>query len=231
MVEVKKYHLPPTALMPNSPQPLLHYPGFLSQETTTKGKDSVAIQAHDLFAKNGWETQWVFRYGQTQTSHYHSGVHECMAVLTGNARIRFGVADTVDDMEENTHGSGREEGGVEIDARAGDVFVVPAGVAHKTFDTTPAEFALLTPGDGHHVMAKDGSVRDALKDVKLDGFTMVGAYPRGGGRWDFAVGGEDEGEYEKVWTVPKPGNDPVLGKAKEGLCGQWQEGGFLTTKL
>ena len=222
MVEVKKYRLPPTSLIPNSPQPVLHYPGLLRPSSADISDDSIAVKAHDLFSTNGWETQWIFRYGTTQTSHYHSGVHECMAVLTGNATIRFGVADTADDMEENTHGSGREDGGVEVEARAGDVFILPAGVAHKTHDTSPsAEVRLLTPGDGHHILAKDASVRDTLANVPLSGFTMAGAYPKGGGEWDFAKGGEHQGGYEKVWSVKKPDMDPVLGKAEEGLCGQW----------
>jgi uncharacterized protein YjlB len=223
MVEVKKYQLPPTPLIPNSPQPLLHYPGLLSSSSAGEHHNSIALRAHDLFSSNGWETQWIFRYGTTQTSHYHSEVHECMAVLTGTAKIRFGVADVVEDMEENTHGSGKEPGGIEVDANAGDVFILPAGTAHKTFDTSPvAEFRLLTPGDGHHIMSKGSDVRHTLAEVKLDGFTMVGAYPKGGGKWDFAKGGENDGEYEKVWSVPKPENDPVLGKSNEGLCGQWR---------
>ena len=216
MVEVKQYQLPPTPLIPNSPQPLLHYPGLLSSES-----ECVPSKVYDRFSENGWEVQWIFRYGSTQTSHYHSQVHECMAVLSGSATIRFGVADTVSDLEESTHGSGKEEGGIELQARAGDVFVLPAGTAHKTFDTSPAdEFKLLTPGDGHHVAAED--VRSALANIKLSGFTMIGAYPKNGGAWDFAKGGENDGEYQKVWTVPKPEKDPVLGKAEEGLFGLWQ---------
>ncbi|OQU94981.1 Cupin domain-containing protein [Cladophialophora immunda] len=228
MVEVKKYHLPPTALVPNSPHPLLHYPGLLSPTDKPDDDASIATRAHDLFARHGWETQWIFRYGPSQRSHYHSGVHECMAVLTGTATIRFGVADTVADLDESTHGAGREEGGVEVTARAGDVFVLPAGTAHKTFNAAPvAEFKLLTPGDGHAVPPAGGegggsSVRDTLAGVELAGFTMIGAYPKGGGRWDFAQGGEDVGNFEKVWAVAKPENDPVLGKAEEGLCGQWR---------
>lgn len=37
-----------------------------------------------------------------------------MAALTGTAIIRFGVAGTDPDMEKNTHGSAREEGGIEF---------------------------------------------------------------------------------------------------------------------
>ncbi len=144
-----------------------------------------------------------------------------MVVLTGTATIRFGVADTDPDLEKSTFGSGREEGGIEVAAGPGDVFILPAGTAHKTFNTNPlTEFKLLTPGDGHSVAAED--VRDALANIELSGFTMIGAYPKGGGEWDFAKGGENAGGYEQVWSVPKPERDPVLGESEEGLCGRWR---------
>ena len=196
MVEVKTYHLPPTALIPNSPHPLLHYPGVLLSSPDTMTAPTV----HDRFTSNGWRTQWIFRYGSTQRSHYHSATHECMAVLSGSATIRFGVADTTDDMDANTTGGAWEQGGVEVQANAGDVFILPAGTAHKTYETRPeAEFKLLTPGDGHRIDAsqQDGDVRRALEELRLDGFTMIGAYPMtNDGEWDFAKGGESEGEYE-----------------------------------
>lgn len=175
-----------------------------------------------MFTSNGWETQWIYRYGPTQTSHYHSQAHEAMAVLSGTATIRFGVADTHPDLDKNTHGPAREAGGVEVHAKAGDVFVLPAGTAHKTFDAEPeGEFVLLTPGDGHRVAAED--IKGALDGVKISGFTMMGAYPVDGAAWDFAVGGDrSRSEYETVWSVPKPKRDPVLGTADEGLCGQWE---------
>ncbi|KAJ9653015.1 hypothetical protein H2198_007762 [Neophaeococcomyces mojaviensis] len=218
MVEVKRYQLPPTALMPNSPYPLLHYPGVLSDQIANS--TNIAPQVHEMFETNGWSTQWIFRYGQTQEAHYHSMTHECMAVLSGSATIRFGVADTSPDLEESTHGSGKEDGGIDLHAQAGDVFILPAGLAHKTYDTTPAEFALLTPGKGRGIEADDPKA--ALQNLKLDGFTMIGAYPKDG-KWDFSTGGENAEEYEKVWSVPKPECDPILGKADDGLCKHWVE--------
>lgn len=219
MVEVKKYHLPPTALIPNSPYPLLHYPGLLSEQLSTSS--NIAPQVHELFRQNGWKTHWIFRYGHTQESHYHRETHECMAVLSGSATIRFGVADTDPDLEKSTHGNAKEDGGVEIHAHAGDVFILPAGLAHKTHDTTPAkEFALLTPGNGRGVAADDPV--EALEKIQLDGFTMIGAYPDGG-KWDYAVGGEDAGHYDQVWSVPKPESDPVLGRDEMGLVGLWKD--------
>jgi uncharacterized protein YjlB len=210
MVEIMTYNLPPTELIPNSPQPLLHYPKLLSDNEIS------ADRVHNLFSSNGWQTQWIFRYGPTQPSHYHSTTHECMAVLSGTAKIRFGVAD----LDDSAIGEGKEEGGVEVDAQPGDVFVIPAGVAHKTFDTTVGStFKLLTPGDGHHKQAEDA--RKVLAYTELSGFTMIGAYPTNN-EWDFLTGGEYIGAFERVWSVPKPGKDPVLGRALEGLCGLWK---------
>jgi len=143
-----------------------------------------------------------------------------MVVLSGTATIRFGVADTSNDMNDNTYGTAREYGGIEIEAKAGDVFIVPAGCAHKTFDTHPnAEFDLLTPGDGHHIAA--GQEREALSDVEISGFTMLGAYPKSC-IWDFMKGGEKSiEEFGEVWSVPIPAKDPLLGASEEGLVGHW----------
>lgn len=152
-----------------------------------------------------------------------------MVVLSGTATVRFGVADTVPDLEENTHGDGKEVGGIELQATAGDVFVLPAGVAHKTFDTSPADsFRLLTPGEAHGIAADD--VGKALNDIKLSGFTMMGAYPKDS-KWDFETGTEDHSQFEKTWNVAKPMRDPVLGSASEGLCGLWNDTDALEAKL
>lgn len=213
MAEVNKYHLPPTPLIPNSPRPLLHYQGVLAPRPD--GAHCDAAEAYKLFTQNDWRVSWIFRYGPTQLSHFHSRAHECMAVLSGTATIRFGVADTSDDLDENTNGSSREEGGVEIEAAAGDVFVIPAGVAHKTYNTKPeAEFALLTPGKGRSIEAEDPP--KVLSDIELSGFTMMGAYASG--EWDFVKSG---GDFETVWSVPKPEKDPVFGKGPKGLCVTW----------
>ena len=214
MVQLDKYFLSPTELIPNSTYPLLHYRGYLSPDS-----QSIATQFYDLLSVNAWDAQWIFRYGSTQKSHYHSLAHECMVVLSGKAMIRFGVADTVEDMDKNTWGNGHEAGGVELEAKPGDVFVIPAGVAHKTYDTEPsASFKLLTPGDGHGL---PDDIRARLDSIELSGFTMMGSYPKDGGGWDFAVGGEGAEVYDRPPTVLPPRMDPVMGTSEDGLCALW----------
>ena len=89
---------------PNSRFPLLLYAGAV---------DNPSPEAMErLFAKNGWPPAWratVFTY-----HHYHSKSHECLGVATGNATLRFG----------GPHGR-------EFRVEAGDVVVIPAGVAHQ----------------------------------------------------------------------------------------------------
>jgi len=215
-MKVTKYHLPPTALIPNSTFPLLHYQDI---KTPTEPGDF-----HDICESHGWEVQWIYRYDDTQQSHYHSTAHECMAVLSGTATIRFGVGDTSTDLEESTYGNAREHGGVEIEVKAGDVLLIPAGVAHKTFRARPtAPFAQISPGDGHHIASSATEAKTALDNVQLSGFTMIGAYPLGA-VWDSKTGGQKDHEsFKEVWSVPKPAMDPVLGTSEDGLVGLWAE--------
>ncbi|KAH7355707.1 hypothetical protein BKA66DRAFT_429820 [Pyrenochaeta sp. MPI-SDFR-AT-0127] len=235
-VKVDSYKLAPTPLIPNSPYPLLHYPGLLRDRVG--GADFKTTDIFDLFASNGWQSQWIARYGPDIQSHYHSTTHECMVVISGQgATIRFGVADCKDwdhgkfDIGDRANG---EEGGLELQASLGDVFIIPAGIAHKTFAPRPSTSALAfhQPQD-----IKEGRAREITEDkekkrreffskVPVEGdFMMMGAYPYGG-VWDFAVGGEHKGHEEDVWKVEKPERDPVLGVTDEGLRGLWSGNGL-----
>lgn len=122
------YRLPPTRLIPNSRYPLLHYQKFF--DLRDGAVDILSV--YDAFKGNDWDVQWVARYGQSQPSHYHPEAHEVMAVLTGPGTIRFGVGDTDADWHKNTYGDGWEESGLEVQANAGDVFIIPAGVAQSS---------------------------------------------------------------------------------------------------
>ncbi|KAH7030721.1 uncharacterized protein B0I36DRAFT_322315 [Microdochium trichocladiopsis] len=259
------YHISPTKLIPNSHLPLLYFPGFFRPSAASlKGRDSPtnsdntprvdAAEVYDHFLSHGWETQWVAKYGLSQPSHYHPETHECMAVLTGPGRIRFGVADLDADWRKNTplsrqaqeqrHGQKTagssetqwggdsagegvyyEPGGVELTVHAGDAFIIPAGVAHKSYDPehpgqgdSAAEAIALTGGGFHGVSGDD--TRKAVQDCELSGFTMIGAYPEGKD-WTWAEGGAHVGNFEKVWSVGKPKLDPLVGK-EGGLNSLWE---------
>jgi uncharacterized protein YjlB len=233
--KVHTYTLPPTPLIPNSRLPLLHYPGLLHSLVTSP--NFTTTQILDLYASNGWQTQWIAKYGPDIQSHYHSTTHEAMTVISGSgATIRFGVADAPNWSQEKyavgERGDG-EPGGVEIQAQIGDVFIIPAGVAHKTFKPNPKteELAFHQPKDVAEGKAREVSEekererRAFFEKVEVKGeFMMMGAYPYGG-VWDFAVGGEHEGKEDEVRELPVPGRDPVLGGSEEGLVGLWRRRG------
>lgn len=228
--EVRTYTLPPTNLIPNSPHVLIHYPGLLT--SLVNDPTFNPTQLFDLFRSNGWQTQWIARYGPNQNAHYHSTTHECMAVISGGrAKILFGVADSQEDRAQDLalrpqgdqNEAGREHGGVLLEARVGDVFVLPAGVAHKTHFPEPRtdDMVFHQPPDKED---EEGS-REFFGGIPVVGeFMMMGAYP-GGAEWDSKVGGEHEGRFDEVWSVRVPERDPVLGLDEEGLRGLWGKGG------
>jgi len=71
-----------------------------------------------LFERNGWGGAW--RNGIYAHHHYHSTTHEVLGVASGSVRVRLGG-----------------DSGKTVVLRAGDVVVVPAGVAHKSEGESP----------------------------------------------------------------------------------------------
>jgi uncharacterized protein YjlB len=92
--------------VPNSRLPLVVYRGALPDS----GDRAVACE--EMFARNGWPDAW--RNGIHPYHHYHSAAHEVLGIARGHARVRLGG-----------------ENGASVELRAGDVVVIPAGVAHK----------------------------------------------------------------------------------------------------
>lgn len=96
--------------IPNHPRfPLLIYPDAIC---LPGGRRAAASLIQELFHENGWTGSWV--NGVFSHHHYHATAHEVLGCLCGSATILFGG-----------------EKGVEIEFRAGDVAVIPAGVGHK----------------------------------------------------------------------------------------------------
>ena len=88
--------------IPNSALPLLVYRNAVPA-------DAAAIER--VFTANRWPPAW--RNGVHPFHHFHSSAHEVLGVARGEASILFGGP-----------------GGTVLLVQAGDVVVVPAGVAH-----------------------------------------------------------------------------------------------------
>lgn len=94
-------------VFPNSSLPLLVY-----RHAVAVPEQNQPEAFERLFASNGWRHSW--RNGIYSYRHYHSTAHEVLGIYRGSARVEFGG-----------------EGGLVHDIKAGDVLVIPAGVAHK----------------------------------------------------------------------------------------------------
>jgi uncharacterized protein YjlB len=66
----------------------------------------------ELLESNGWSNSW--ENGIYDYHHYHSITHEVLVMTSGSARVQFGGED-----------------GIALELNAGDVVIIPAGVAHK----------------------------------------------------------------------------------------------------
>lgn len=94
-------------LVPNNILPFLVYQGAVKLDSR-RPEETV----ENLFEANGWGGTW--RNGVYDYLHYHATVHEVLGVARGSARVRFG----------GDHGQ-------ELEIRAGDVAILPAGTGHQ----------------------------------------------------------------------------------------------------
>jgi uncharacterized protein YjlB len=154
-------------VFPNSRFPLLLYPSAIAPEQTTPE----AMET--LFAANGWPPAW--RYTVYPFHHYHSNAHEVLGIAVGNARLTLGGPK-----------------GREFDVRAGDVIVIPAGVAHRQLSKS-TDFLVV----GGYPRGNES--RDLLRGE-------AGERPKADGR---------------IAKVPLPESDPVTG-APGPLREHWQ---------
>jgi uncharacterized protein YjlB len=107
--------LPAHGAIPNHPRwPLLVYPGAVA----LGGSDPAAI-FEQLFDRNRWPAAW--RNGVFPFHHFHSTAHEVLGVYAGEVTVQFGG-----------------DGGVAINARPGDVIVLPAGTGHRKLASSGA---------------------------------------------------------------------------------------------
>lgn len=93
--------------IPNSRFPLLVY----QQAVKLESRDPASV-FEELFRANHWSGSW--RDGIYTYHHYHSTAHEVLGVFAGAATVLLGG-----------------EQGIKQKVSAGDVILIPAGVAHK----------------------------------------------------------------------------------------------------
>jgi len=75
-----------------------------------------AMEEH--FRRNGWGYSW--RNGIFNYHHFHSTAHETLGVAAGTATVELGGS-----------------GGPRVEMQAGDVLVIPAGVALRNIGSSP----------------------------------------------------------------------------------------------
>jgi uncharacterized protein YjlB len=147
--------------IPNNPAlPLVVFPAAINLSGTAYPEEIV----EQVFASNAWGDSW--RNGIYPYVHYHSQIHEGLAIARGRAKVRFGG-----------------DNGEELDLGPGDVAILPAGTGHQCLWNSPD-------------------------------LVVIGAYPKGGGRFDLCRGSKAEREKALgvIPTVPLPETDPVYGK-------------------
>nr|WP_320013529.1 hypothetical protein [uncultured Desulfobacter sp.] len=98
---------------PNNILPLV----FLKQAIQSTGPIS-PFTIENVFHENKWVNCW--RNGLFAFHHYHSTAHEALGIYCGWVTAQLGGPD-----------------GKIVTIEAGDVVVIPAGVAHKNIDQSP----------------------------------------------------------------------------------------------
>ncbi len=144
-----------TDTFPNSSLPVLIYRGALSAP-------DLAATLEKRFAMNSWVGSW--RNGLYRVHHYHSTAHEVLGIYSGSVQVRLGG-----------------ELGTLVELEAGDVAILPAGVAHKN-EAQSSDFRVV-----------GAYPRGTSADMKY-------------GNQD-----ERPGADENIARVPKPSRDPMHG--------------------
>jgi uncharacterized protein YjlB len=117
-VEPEQFRFEDDGIFPNSVLPLLLYRQVLTMEVV-----DFASMLEQRLAENDWCNSW--RNGVYSFAHYHSSTHEVLGVFRGSATLRVGG-----------------QNGSTVQVHAGDLVVIPAGVAHKNTVATE-DFAVV----------------------------------------------------------------------------------------
>lgn len=111
-MEIRKIFLEDDGFIPNNKLPLLLYQNAFDK----RGKEGAAW-LEKQFGQHHWGNAW--RNGVYNYHHYHSITHEVLGVYSGSAQLQMGG-----------------EHGQKVEVKAGDVIIIPAGVAHKNLGSS-----------------------------------------------------------------------------------------------
>src|SRR5438045_6838455 len=136
-VALEQFRFKDDGVFPNSGLLLLVY----RQAFTTEVEDRASI-IEQCFAENDWTNSW--RNGVYSFAHYHSTTHEALGVYCGAATLRVGAKQSSD-----------------VKVYAGDVIVIPDGVAHQKIGAI-ADFAVV----GASPDGRGGSLRRGQQDER-----------------------------------------------------------------
>ncbi|HZR05932.1 MAG TPA: cupin domain-containing protein [Candidatus Udaeobacter sp.] len=156
-VQPKQLNFKDDGIFPNSPLPLLFY----RQAIAPNAQNPASIFA-ERFAENDWTNSW--RNGVYSFPHYHSTSHEVLGVYSGTANLRLGG-----------------EHGENVEVQAGDVIIIPAGVAHQNIGGS-SDFGVVGAYPG-------GRDWDLLRGLP----------------------GERPKADQNIAALPMPDNDPIYG--------------------
>jgi uncharacterized protein YjlB len=170
-IRISQHLIPAWKRIPNTSiqnKPLLIYHGVVSKNSSSADSSVSASQlSTHLESVGAVVPQW--QYTMYRQTHFHSNCHELLGVIAGRAKLCFGG-------EENP-------GRVEPVVEAGDLMIVPAGVAHRL-----------------------------LEDQSGGAFKMLGCYPPGKD-WDMCYGAPgDEGKIANISELAWFDKDPLYGK-------------------
>jgi uncharacterized protein YjlB len=161
------YYFADDGRFPNSALPLLVY-------RATLPKNPTAIER--AFRANGWSNAW--RDGIFAYHHFHSIAHEVLGIAAGEVQVALGGPS-----------------GQTVSVRAGDVVVIPAGVAHRNMGQSGDLLVVgAYPGSADYDIRRGDPAEHAAAVRAIDAVPLPDCDP---------VSGSD-GSLRRLWAAPRP---------------------------